>query len=118
VKVIWRRKGTDWEMAVGKSYRDEGQLQSFHCEYPTMIPFEDVSEDILHQQVMLGEVGLPGSGNTDIVGVDEYGWMCVLECKVATNPEVKRKGIGQVLEYAAYLWRKPCGLLYTLRDGV
>ncbi len=114
MKVIWRQKGTDWEIAAGKSYKDEAQLQSFLAEYPTMIPFEDVSEEILHPRVMLREVGLPGSGSTDIVGIDEDGGISILECKLATNPEVKRKVIGQVLEYAAYLWRKP----YSFLDGV
>src|SRR3989304_4525999 len=60
---------------------------------------------------MLREVGLPGSGNTDIIGIDEAGGITILECKLATNPEVKRKVIGQVLEYAAFLWRKPYSLL-------
>jgi len=111
MKVIWRQKNKDWEIAFGKGYRDEAQLQSFLAEYPTMIPFEDVSEEIPHPRVMLKEVGLPGSGSTDIVGVDEEGGISILECKLATNPEVKRKVIGQVLEYAAFLWRKPYGFL-------
>jgi hypothetical protein len=111
MKVIWRQKDRDWEIAFGKSYKDETQLQAFLAEYPTMIPFEDVSEGILHPRVMLREVGLPGSGSTDIVGIDEAGGITILECKLATNPEVKRKVIGQVLEYAAYLWRKPYGFL-------
>lgn len=111
MKVIWRQKNKDWEIAFGKSYRDEAQLQSFLAEYPGMIPFEDVSEEIPHPRVMLREVGLPGSGSTDIVGVDEEGGISILECKLATNPEVKRKVVGQVLEYAAFLWRKPYGFL-------
>lgn len=111
MRVIWRQSGRDWEIAFGKSYRDEEQLQSFLAEYPTMIPFEDVSEEIPHPRVMFKEVGLPGSGSTDIVGVDEDGGITILECKLATNPEVKRKVIGQVLEYAAFLWRKPYSFL-------
>ena len=111
MKVIWRQKDKDWTIAFGKSYKDEAQLQSFLAEYPSMIPFEDVSEEIPHPRVMLREVGLPGSGSTDIVGVDEEGGISILECKLATNPEVKRKVVGQVLEYAAFLWRKPYGFL-------
>jgi hypothetical protein len=111
MKVIWRQKDKDWEIAFGKGYRDEAQLQSFLAEYPAMIPFEDISDLILQPKVMLREVGLPGSGSTDIVGVDEQGGISILECKLAANPEVKRKVIGQVLEYAAFLWRKPYALL-------
>lgn len=111
VKVIWRQKDKDWEIAFGKGYRDEAQLQSFLAEYPAMIPFEDISDQILQPKVMLREVGLPGSGSTDIVGVDEEGGISILECKLAANPEVKRKVLGQVMEYAAFLWRKPYAFL-------
>jgi hypothetical protein len=114
MKVIWRQTDKDWEIAFGKAYRDEAQLQSFLAEYPAMIPFEDISDQILQPKVMLREVGLPGSGSTDIVGVDEEGGISILECKLAANPEVKRKVIGQVVEYAAFLWRKP----YDFLDAV
>ena len=114
MKVIWRKKGKDWEIASGHIYRDEAQLQSFLAENPILIPFEDISDQILHPKVMLREAGLPGSGSSDIVGVDEAGNITVIECKLAANPEVKRKVIGQVLEYAAYLWRKP----YSFMDDL
>jgi len=111
MKVIWRQKGNRWEIAFGKGYRDEAQLQSFLAEYPAMIPFEDISDKIPEPKAMLREVGLPGSGSTDIVGVDELGGITILEYKLAANPEVKRKVIGQVLEYAAFLWHKPYSFL-------
>jgi hypothetical protein len=114
MKVIWRQKGSGWEIATGHIYRDEAQLQAFLAENPILIPFEDISDQILHPKVMLREAGLPGSGSSDIVGVDEAGEITVIECKLATNPEVKRKVIGQVLEYAAYLWRQPYSFLDDL----
>ena len=117
MKVIWRQKAHDWEIAFGKSYKDEAQLQSFLAEYPGMIPFEDISDQILQLKVMLREIGLPGSGSTDIVGADEEGAISILECKLAANPEVKRKVIGQVLEYAAFLWRKPYAFLVHIDMG-
>jgi hypothetical protein len=46
MKVIWRQRDKNWEIAFGKGYRNETQLQSFLAEYPAMIPFEDVSEEI------------------------------------------------------------------------
>jgi hypothetical protein len=114
MKAIWRQQGKDWEIAHGKSYRDEAHLQAFLAENPTLIPFEDVSKEILPPHVMIREVGLPGSGSTDIVGIDESGGITIIECKLATNPEVKRKVIGQVFEYAAFLWRKP----YSFLDSI
>lgn len=114
MKVIWRQRDKDWEIAFGKAYRNEAHLQAFLAEYPAMIPFEDISDQISQPRVMLREVGLPGSGSSDIVGVDEDGGITIIECKLAANPEVKRKVIGQVLEYAAFLWRKP----YTFLDEI
>jgi hypothetical protein len=51
--VNWRQKDKDWEIAFGKDYRDEPQLQSFLTEYPAMIAFEDISEQILQPRVVL-----------------------------------------------------------------
>jgi hypothetical protein len=111
MKVIWRHKDKNWEIATGKLYKDEAQLQSFLAEYPMMIPFEDVSDEIHHPRIMLKEVELPGSGVVDLIGIDEEGIVSILECKLATNPEIKRKVIGQVLEYASFLWQKPYSFL-------
>jgi len=107
MKVIWRQNGKDWQVAAGHPYKDETHLHTFLMQNPNLIPFEDVSKDILPPAVMIHEFGLPGSGSSDIVGVDEQGGITVIECKLATNPEVKRKVIGQVLEYAAFLWERP-----------
>ena len=52
----------------------------------------------------MGEFGLPGSGNTDVLAFSPDGDIAVVECKLAANAESKRKVIGQILEYAAYLW--------------
>jgi hypothetical protein len=53
----------------------------------------------------LGEFGLPGSGSTDILAFSSQGDVAIIECKLAANQEIKRKVIGQILEYAAYLWQ-------------
>ena len=53
------------------------------------------------------ETGLPGSGSTDLLGVDSDGNVYIVECKLASNSEIRRKVIGQVLEYAVVLWNMP-----------
>jgi hypothetical protein len=55
-------------------------------------------------RVFVRESGLPGSGSTDLLDVDSDGNIYVVECKLASNSEIRRKVIGQVLEYAAFLW--------------
>ena len=51
------------------------------------------------------ECGLPGSGNTDLLSFSAAGEITIVECKLAANAEIKRKVIGQILEYAAHLWQ-------------
>jgi hypothetical protein len=58
-------------------------------------------------RVFVHETGLPGSGSTDLLGVDSDGNVYIVECKLASNSEIRRKVIGQVLEYAAFLWNMP-----------
>jgi hypothetical protein len=33
------------------------------------------------------------------------GDIAVIECKLAANPEIKRRVIGQILEHTAYMWQ-------------
>jgi hypothetical protein len=54
--------------------------------------------------VAVREFGLPGSGSTDLLGFSADGNIAIIECKLAANAEIKRKVIGQILEYGAYLW--------------
>lgn len=57
--------------------------------------------------VAVREFGLPGSGSTDLVGLAADSSILIAECKLAKNAQLKREVIGQILEYAAYLWRMP-----------
>jgi len=105
-KVLLRREGTaDWQQAREAMFQDEDHLQRLLYDDPRLIPFSDLGEGMLEPRVFVRESGLPGSGSTDLIGVDEEGRVAIIECKLATNPEQKRKVVGQVLEYAAYLWQ-------------
>lgn len=99
--------GKTWSMADATSYKDEAHLQAIIYDNPDVIPFEDMNpESAKLKKLPIRELGLPGSGNTDIVVVDQSGAIYVIETKLARNPEAKRKVVGQILEYAAYLWEK------------
>jgi hypothetical protein len=78
----------------------EAQLQKLLYHSPEFNPTK--TED--QAAVFTREAGLPGSGFTDLVGVDAQGSILIVETKLARNGEIRRKVIGQVLEYAAYLW--------------
>jgi len=104
-RVLVRPEGqADWQRTEEASFKDEAHLQQLLYENPGLIPFADLGEDVPEPRAFVREAGLPGSGYTDLIGVDEGGGITVIECKLATNQEQKRKVVGQVLEYAAFLW--------------
>ena len=110
MKIAMRAKGNTeerWRRVRDSNYRDEAHLQRLLYESPDLIPIEDLGDGTIGPRLFIKEAGLPGSGNTDLIGVDEAGGITIVECKLATNPDIRRKVIGQVLEYAAYLWQMP-----------
>jgi len=68
---------------------------------PELIPIQNDGD----VAVFIREAGLPGSGSTDLLGVDSRGNILLVETKLARNQEARRKVVGQILEYASFLWR-------------
>jgi len=105
VPILFRTSSTaNWQPADEIPFSLEDELKMLLYDSPELIPVqggEAVARAFIH------EAGLPGSGRTDLVGVDENGNIYIVECKLARNDEIRRKVIGQVLEYAAYLWEWP-----------
>lgn len=94
-------------MAIESAYKDETHLQEIIYRDPETIPFEDINpESENRKKIPIKELGLPGSGNTDVVIVDEAGEIYMIETKLATSDDIRRKVVGQILEYAAYLWER------------
>jgi len=107
VKILFRHsKHEKWEHLNHTGYSGETHLRDILYEDPDILPIEDISfssTKLSRIKLMLKEVGLPGSGSTDLVGIDKSGNIFIIETKLATNPEAKRAVIGQILEYAAFL---------------
>lgn len=93
-----------WESADLIRARAEAELQHLLIESPFLIPIDEIREGVSPLVFAVGEFGLPGSGNTDVLAFSADGDIAIIECKLAANPESRRKVIGQILEYAAYLW--------------
>jgi len=105
MRVLVRNlKSSEWDFAEPVSTRAEADLQRLLIESPSLIPADEIREDVSPLVVAVGEIGLPGSGSTDVLAVTADGDIALVECKLAANPESKRKVIGQILEYAACLW--------------
>ena len=109
VKVLVRKQEKKgWISLPSEGYSGEAHLQEILFRDPDIVPVEDISSDteLSPIKLMLKEVGLPGSGATDLVGIDKNGNIYIIETKLARNPEVRRQVIGQILEYAAFLNEK------------
>ena len=94
----------DWEVVGSIKPKAEIELQNLLIESPSLIPVDEIREDISSFLIAVDEFGLPGSGNTDVLAFNSEGDIAIVECKLAANPESKRKVVGQILEYGAHLW--------------
>jgi len=84
-----RVRPLDNEEALKRRVRDQ----------PALVGVEDLSTAVAT------EMSMPGVGTADVVIVDSEGAITIVECKLAENPQHRRWVIGQVLEYAAAVWR-------------
>jgi len=105
MRILIRNSGAKkWDFAESVKAKAETELQKLLVESPSLIPVGEIREGVSSLVFAVSEFGLPGSGNTDILAFTANGAISIIECKLAVNPESKRKVIGQILEYAAYLW--------------
>lgn len=105
MKILMRSNNSkDWQFAEPVSVKAEADLQELLMESPSLIIVDEIREGVSPLVVAIPEFGLPGSGRTDLLAFSANGDTAIIECKLAANPESKRKVIGQILEYAAYLW--------------
>jgi hypothetical protein len=81
------------------SYGNEQQLRDLLAAQPTLIP------GLADPVAAVTELYVPEVGYVDVVAIDGTGNLTIVECKLASNPEIRRQVLGQVLAYAAGLWR-------------
>jgi hypothetical protein len=96
--ILIRRPGEAWRDPANSGYTSESHLQAILLEHPQLIPgvAKDAKVCIEFQS---------GVGPSDVVAVDMLNGLTLVECKLASNREVRREIIGQVLDYAARFWR-------------
>jgi hypothetical protein len=108
MRILVREGGSHrWAYADTVSADTEAELQQLVAESPSLIPVNEIRDGIGELAVGIREIGLPGSGKTDVIAFTPQGEIALVECKLAANQEGKRKVIGQILEYAAFLWEMP-----------
>lgn len=103
MKIVIRRGDEPWKVIEPEGYKNEGHLQQLIAEDPSLIPIVEMHKGLFPFSVAIQEFPLHGSGSLDILAFNRDGAIAVVECKLADNPEIRRKVIGQILEYAAFL---------------
>lgn len=102
MRIMVRSKGEKgWKPLDESHYDSEAHLQELLNKDISLIPLEP---PLL---VSVSEFGLPGSGATDIIAVNQDGAITIVECKLAKSRDVRRMVVGQLLEYAAFLTKMP-----------
>lgn len=98
--LLIRRGGHDgpWTSPGSIAYENEDHLQRILAASPGQVP--GVSDQALAVRELQ-----TSAGPIDVCIVDVDGRLTVVECKLASNSERRRMVIGQVIDYAAAIWR-------------
>lgn len=97
-QLLIRQSDGTWREPDLTGYGGEAELQQILAEHPELIP--GVSADA----VTCGEFQST-AGLADVVVVDGDGQVTLVECKLASNPQIRREVVGQMFDYASRLWR-------------
>ncbi len=82
----------------------EAKLQDYLEEHPSLIPIEDIDENAAPLLCIGREVGVASGGSIDLLFIGKDGVLTVVETKLAKNPESRRTVVGQIIEYASYIY--------------
>ena len=104
MKILMRENNKGkWKTVESSIFRNESDLQQLIAEEPGIVSLSEIKESSHDLAIAMREFPV-SIGSIDILGFTKSGDIAILECKLATNSEIKRKVIGQVLEYGASLW--------------
>lgn len=96
--ILIRQGDGTWLEPHDAGYALESELQEILAAHPELIP--GVSPAAKTCREFQSEVG-----PADIVVVDSTGELTLVECKLASNPQIRREVVGQMFDYASRLWK-------------
>ncbi len=96
-------------------FTEEVKLQDYLEEHPSLIPVEDIDEKAPPLLCIGREVGV-SSGSVDLLFIDRDGLLTVVETKLAESREVRRTVVGQIIEYASYIYQWTADDVYRVAD--
>ena len=92
--------GGSWHTPETTAYTNEAELRDLLAETPSLLPGIDEGPTAAGK-----EMPISGTGKADVVVVDASGDITVVECKLAANPEIRRRVVGQLLAYSSAIWQ-------------
>lgn len=90
----------DWRKPDTTAVGTERELQNLIARSPRLVP--GIADGPV---ASVRELHLSGAGFVDVVLVEGDGSLTIVECKLASNSEIRRAVVGQLFAYAASLWR-------------
>lgn len=97
--LLIRRNGERWRSPITHAYSDEEMLKHLLRDSPQLLP------TYADGMVVVDELSVPLIGFVDLTAVDSSGSITLVECKLGSNPEIRRSVVGQIFAYAAGLWQ-------------
>ena len=89
--LVRKDKAKQWDFADRISPKMETELQHLLAESPSIIPLDDIREGISPLVFAVRELGLPGSGNTDIIGFTPEGDIVISSANLQPIQKVKER---------------------------
>jgi hypothetical protein len=97
--LLVRHGAGPWRSPETQAYGNEEMLKLMLRDSPQLLAL--CSEG----SVFVDELTVPLIGSVDLAGVGPKGDITLVECKLGSNPEIRRSIIGQIFGYAAGLWK-------------
>lgn len=96
--ILIRSGDSNWHEPAVSGYANEAQLRDLLAGHPSLIP------GVTNNAMVCKEFSTE-AGPADVVAVDLENGLTIVECKMASNPQVRREIVGQVLDYASSFWK-------------
>ena len=97
-QFLIRTSGGPWREPASTGYENEAALQEILYSNPTLVP------GVFGEPVACREFQ-SDVGPADVVIIDAEGSITLVECKLASNYQIRREIVGQTLDYASRLWQ-------------
>lgn len=95
--ILYRKNGGSWQAPKDSGYLNEDQLQAVIHDFPQLLP------GVEPNSYACREFNTKSGPIDNLIINSKNGAITLVECKLAKNQEVRRKIIGQIIDYAASL---------------